>query len=120
MTEIRQLNLKKIELKYGSQVALAEIIKLSPSRVNHLLTGQRNIGEKAARKIEILLNKPSGWMDALHDEQDKKNIVDLSKYNDEENKLIQLLLDSLDSKKEKTQEKGEKTLDNQPVKCVGG
>ena len=65
VTEIRKINLKKLEAKYGSQVALAEILDTSTARVNHLLTGQRNIGEKTARKFEILLGKPSGWMDTL-------------------------------------------------------
>ena len=65
MAEIRQINLKKLEVKYGSQVALAEILDTSTARVNHLLTGQRNIGEKTARKFEVLLGQPSGWMDTL-------------------------------------------------------
>ena len=65
VTEIRRLKLKKLELEYGSQVVLAEVIELSPARVNHLLTGQRNIGEKAARKIEQLIKKPIGWLDTL-------------------------------------------------------
>jgi plasmid maintenance system antidote protein VapI len=65
VAEIRQINLKKLEVKYGSQVALAEILDTSTARVNHLLTGQRNIGEKTARKFEVLLGQPSGWMDTL-------------------------------------------------------
>ncbi len=65
VTEIRRLKLKKLELEYGSQVVLAEVIELSPARVNHLLTGQRNIGEKAARKIEQIIKKPIGWLDTL-------------------------------------------------------
>ena len=69
VTEIRRLKLKKLELEYGSQVVLAEVIELSPARVNHLLTGQRNIGEKAARKIEQLIKKPIGWLDTSEESQ---------------------------------------------------
>ncbi len=120
MTEIRRLNLKKIEQAYGTQVLLAEIIELSPARVNHLLTGQRNIGEKAARKIEKLLDKPSGWMDLLDSESiiNNASVVDLSKYTDDQQRVIKMLLDSFDSTKFQ-ENKQEKTLTD-PVKTGGG
>ena len=73
VTEIRRLKLKKLELEYGSQVVLAEVIELSTARVNHLLTGQRNIGEKAARKIELLIKKPIGWLDTLESDLQQTN-----------------------------------------------
>ncbi len=120
VTEIRRLNLKKIEQAYGTQVLLAEIIELSPARVNHLLTGQRNIGEKAARKIEKLLDKPSGWMDLLDSESiiNNASVVDLSKYTDDQQRVIKMLLDSFDSTKFQ-ENKQEKTLTD-PVKTGGG
>ena len=113
MTEIRQLNLKKMEAHYGSQVALANILDSTTARINHLLTGHRNIGEKTARKFESLLKKPLGWMDFIHDESSINNqaIVDLSKYSDDQRRLISVLLNSFDSsqsqenKPEKTQNK---------------
>ena len=81
MAEIRQINLKKLEVKYGSQVALAEILDTSTARVNHLLTGQRNIGEKTARKFEVLLGQPSGWMDTLDSINPQQASPLLDKFN---------------------------------------
>lgn len=66
INKIRQANLKELSLKYGSQVVLAEVLDVSPGRINHLLTGERNIGEKTARKFEQLINKPPYWFDISH------------------------------------------------------
>ena len=121
MTEIRRLNLKKIEQAYGTQVLLAEIIELSPARVNHLLTGQRNIGEKAARKIEKLLNKPHGWMDLLDSESviNNTSIIDLSKYTEDQQRVIKMLLDSFDSTQSQ-ENKQEKYLTTETIREGGG
>jgi plasmid maintenance system antidote protein VapI len=123
VTEIRRLNLNKMVLKHGTQVVLAEIIELSPARVNHLLTGQRNIGEKAARKIEQLLNKPYGWMDLVENESNgnNKNIVDISKYSEDQQRVVRMLLDSFDASKTPkiTENNTNKTLTT-PTKNVGG
>jgi plasmid maintenance system antidote protein VapI len=109
MTEIRKLNLEKMSECYGSQVALASVLNSTTARISHLLTGYRNIGEKTARKFELLLQKPLGWMDSLHDEPFvvSQNIIDLSKYNDDQRRLIAMLLNSFDSLqlKENTQNK---------------
>ena len=122
MTEIRQLNLKKLELKHGSQVVLAEILELSPARVNHLLTGQRKIGEKAARKIEKLLNKPNGWMDSLVDELDESNksIVDLSKYSEDQQKIVRMLLNSFDASKPTENKENKPLTETKDIARGGG
>jgi len=52
MSEIRQHNLKQIADSFESQQKLADILDFTAGYVNQLLTGHRNIGEKAARKIE--------------------------------------------------------------------
>ena len=118
MTEIRQLNLKKLEAKYGSQVALAEILDTSTARVNHLLTGQRNIGEKTARKFEVLLGKPSGWMDtlgAINPQQPSSPILD--KFNqlcpDQQREVTDFINFKLSQKTDKNQL-------TTPVENVGG
>ena len=114
MTEIRQLNLKKLEAKYGSQVALAEILDTSTARVNHLLTGQRNIGEKTARKFEVLLGKPSGWMDtlgAINPQQPSSPILD--KFNQlcpDQQKIIELMMDQLSNKPKSSENNTNKAL----------
>jgi SOS-response transcriptional repressor LexA len=66
LIEIRRLNLKDLVDQYGSQVGLANALDESSARINHLLTGQRNIGEKTARKYENQLNKPIYWLDINH------------------------------------------------------
>jgi plasmid maintenance system antidote protein VapI len=124
VTEIRQLNLKKMEVHYGSQVALADILDSTTARINHLLTGHRNIGEKTARKFEALLKKPSGWMDFIHDESSINNqdIVDLSKYSDDQRRLISVLLNSFESslpQENKPQNNQNKPL-TLPTENVGG
>ena len=118
VTEIRQLNLKKLEAKYGSQVALAEILDTSTARVNHLLTGQRNIGEKTARKFEVLLGKPSGWMDtlgAINPQQPSSPILD--KFNqlcpDQQREVTDFINFKLSQKTDKNQL-------TTPVENVGG
>jgi hypothetical protein len=124
VTEIRQLNLKKLEVYYGSQVALADILGSTPARVNHLLTGHRNIGEKVARKFELALKKPQGWMDSIHDDSATNNpdIIDLSKYNEDQQRVIRMLLGSFDSSQ--GQENNPQNKQNNPlttpVQNVGG
>ena len=121
VTEIRQLNLKKMEAHYGSQVALADILDSTTARINHLLTGHRNIGEKTARKFEAMLKKPSGWMDFLHDELsiNNKEIIDLSKYNEDQRRLISVLLNSFDSQENKPENTQNKPL-TPTTENVGG
>ncbi len=116
--EIRKINLKKLEAKYGSQVALAEILDTSTARVNHLLTGQRNIGEKTARKFEILLGKPSGWMDTLDSIAQSPSSPLLDKFNqlcpDQQREVTEFIDFKL------SQKPANKPLTDQPEKCGGG
>ena len=70
MSEIRLLNLQKLEAEYKTQALLADALETSPAYINHLLTGQRNMGEKLARKFEGLLKKPTGWFDTIQIYQD--------------------------------------------------
>ncbi|MDQ5910685.1 MAG: hypothetical protein QG599_2782 [Pseudomonadota bacterium] len=60
---IRLRNLQRLMARYDSQVAFASALGQSPQYLNQILTGQRNIGEKTARKIEQALNLASGELD---------------------------------------------------------
>lgn len=92
ITEIRRLNLRKLEQEYGSQVALSEVIELSAARVNHLLTGQRNIGEKAARKIEQLIKKPSGWLDSDQLQPNYNGYLESANLTPEQLQVVKLMI----------------------------
>lgn len=59
----RKANLKLLLRQYESQRALSEAIGMSFQQVNHLLSGERAIGEVVARRIETALEKPPLWMD---------------------------------------------------------
>lgn len=59
----RKANLKLLLRQYESQRALSEAIGMSFQQVNHLLSGERAIGEVVARRIETALGKPPLWMD---------------------------------------------------------
>lgn len=68
ITDIRRNRLKEwIAQEYGGKVA--EFVRrhnLPPSResyISQLLSGYRNVGEKAARKLEDEGGKPRGWLD---------------------------------------------------------
>jgi len=54
----------------GGQAALAERIGTDPSYVSQLFGKWRGrgMGDKFARKIELALKKPPGWMDTQHPE----------------------------------------------------
>lgn len=60
----RKDNLGLIVKEVGSQAAVAEILDVTAGYLNQLMLGRRNIGEKAARKIERATGKPAGWMDS--------------------------------------------------------
>lgn len=65
---IRQSQLRKLlETMSAKELGIkADIAQSSISRMLKPLgtEGSKNIGEKVARKIEVALNKPYGWMDA--------------------------------------------------------
>ena len=65
--EIRRKNLLKLVAEAGSQAAFSRLTDIAPAYINQLLRTEgdtRNIGERAARKIEKKAMKPSGWLDA--------------------------------------------------------
>ena len=60
---IRRENLARLVSGFDSQLAFATRVGLSGQYLNQLLVGRRNIGEKAARKIEATLQLDSGALD---------------------------------------------------------
>lgn len=65
--DIRRANLHLLMRRYDKQVVLAEALGLAPAFMSALLSGERNMGEKLARKVEQRLGESSGWLDQPHD-----------------------------------------------------
>lgn len=70
---IRDTRLRNLQLavqESGSQAALASLIDTDPSYISQLMKSWRGrgIGTTTARKIEVALHKPPGWMDTQHPE----------------------------------------------------
>lgn len=49
-----------------SQSALSQAGRMSLSQIGQWLSGERNISEMSARRIEAAARKPVGWLDAAH------------------------------------------------------
>lgn len=65
---LRVKNLKALVETWGGLTELARRLQLSgPSYLSQMLGGHRAIGEKAARKMEMQLDLPAGWLDTAHD-----------------------------------------------------
>ncbi len=60
--EIRRENLIRLVGSYKSQRQFAQSVGLAPSHANQLLSGVREMGEEAARRIEEALGMPVGFM----------------------------------------------------------
>lgn len=72
MGTIRQNNFKRLAASYSSQKALADALCTTPGWVNQLCIGRREIGEKAARKIELALKLPQYFLDKTTEETNAK------------------------------------------------
>ncbi|WP_243140671.1 S24 family peptidase [Pelistega ratti] len=81
--EIRLDNLRVLISEAGNQVKLAELVGVAPSYINTLAkqridasTGKsKSIGESMARKLEVAMDKPYGWLDQDHSEH-KDDVTD--------------------------------------------
>ena len=73
---IRLANLERLVREVGTAAELARRCKTSSAYISQLRRGedasgkQVPIGERIARKFEIGLNKPPGWLDSVHDGED--------------------------------------------------
>lgn len=57
------------------QKDFAEKAEMSTAHVSQIVRGFRNIGNTLARKLEISLDLPPGWMDTLHEETANDNMI---------------------------------------------
>ena len=71
--QIRLQNLRSIILETGTIAKLARLSETAPAYLSQILnslptsTGKpRSVGDKLARKLELAVNKPYGWMDKDH------------------------------------------------------
>ena len=61
--EIRRDNLRAIIADLSStQSDIAKALKLTPTELSQMKTGEKEIVDWACEKIEFELGKPSGWM----------------------------------------------------------
>ena len=68
-SENRKLALKRLINASGNSVAdFCRSHDLDPSYISQLLNGHRNIGEKAARKIEEKAGLETGFLDVISEE----------------------------------------------------
>jgi transcriptional regulator with XRE-family HTH domain len=56
-------NLKRLVKQFDSIASFSRNYDLDPSYISQLLNGHRNVGEKAAMKLEAKLGRPHGWLD---------------------------------------------------------
>jgi hypothetical protein len=63
--EIRRENARWLAQQCGGAKKFADLLDLAEARVSHLIgkTPSKNIGNKAARKIERAFDRPEGWLD---------------------------------------------------------
>lgn len=66
--QIRFQNFKSLLGKAESQRAFADTVGLAVAFVSQVNTKRRAVGDDAARRIEVALGLPRGWMDKQHDD----------------------------------------------------
>lgn len=74
----RRANLRRIvDDMGGSPSSLAKLMSLSgPSFISQLLSGNRSISDKTARRIEDVTSRPMYWMDHDHTSDSPARVVD--------------------------------------------
>ncbi|TCW00425.1 LexA family protein [Biostraticola tofi] len=79
--EIRKMNLENLINEYQAKglnkAQFAEACGTSASTLSQVIGNNptRNVGDKMARKIELMLNLGSGWMDKAHSPQEAGNVT---------------------------------------------
>ena len=69
--EIRKNNLLVLinDVAGGNQAQFARTVKIDPTMISNIKNPKlknRNMGDDLARKVEVALNKATGWMDKEH------------------------------------------------------
>lgn len=69
--EIRRKNLVALRHEKGTLRALADLIETDPNYLSQLLSNKRiqHVGHGLARRLEMAMHKPEGWMDQPHWDQ---------------------------------------------------
>lgn len=69
--EIRRRNLAELVEQHGRN-ALATKVGTDPNYLSQIISQRTSAqcGDQLARRIEVALNKPRGWMDTDHEEQE--------------------------------------------------
>jgi len=63
ISEARRLNLLEAVKAIGGEARFVEAHDVSQAQLWQWLNKRRNIGEKAARKLEAKIGQPTGWLD---------------------------------------------------------
>lgn len=71
--EIRLINLRRLLRENKTAAALAYAAGTNPAYISQILShkSKGSLGNKLARRLEQAGNKPKGWLDTLHDGDDK-------------------------------------------------
>jgi hypothetical protein len=78
--EIYRDNLRLLAAEHNSVVAVADLIGCSSSQYSQWMNGSENSGTgkprgmrvSTARRIEKACGKPAGWMDKVHDDNERE------------------------------------------------
>ena len=75
--QIRLTNLRTLIAEAGTIANLARLSGTAPAYLSQITNGlptstgrPRSVGDKLARKLEQALDKPYGWMDTSHSQED--------------------------------------------------
>jgi len=80
--EIRRENLRRIEHELGGATEAAKVVGMSPAQFINLRTGAkdsktgkpRGMRKETARRIEMALRKPQGWLDTPLSQTEKSTL----------------------------------------------
>lgn len=72
--EIRRLNLNALKGAQESITEFANRMETSRSSISDMLSGKRLIGDVKARRLEALAGKDRGWLDIVHEDEQKQEI----------------------------------------------
>lgn len=100
---IRRQNLSLLRQQAGSVRAIADRVDTDANYLSQLLSenGKHFMGHTMARRLELAFNKPVGWMDQQHSEEEsvERDLRDISelarKMNAEQRKNLKNLMDSI-------------------------
>lgn len=78
--EIRRSNLKALLSgeKRGYAKILCDKVGCEPSYMSQLKTGQKNMGSSFARQLELVIPKPRGWFDNVHQPGEEAGTADVA------------------------------------------